>query len=356
MSYKILDLSDKDEWNSYIEKLPADQQDIYFKPEYYSIYEANEEGKAKCFVFEDGNDTALYPFLMNSVNSLGYELNDEYCDIQGAYGYNGVISSSYSEHFISSFYTAFDSFCKSQNVIAEFTRFHPLLENYKFSSGNMMAIKDRKTVFLNLEPSIDEIWENSYSSINRNMIRKAMKNNIAVTIEASDETYLKFYELYSGTMSDINALPYYYFNKDYFKNFRDSLGENQVLLLAKLNGEVICGMLLMFYKQYAHYHLSGRVKEFSNLAPNNLILDYAIRYAQEQKCRCFHFGGGNTNSNTDTLFKFKSNFSGTHKDFYIGKKIHNREVYDNVVSQWQVKYESSYLKNKIKLLGYREKE
>jgi hypothetical protein len=45
---------------------------------------------AKCFVYQKGSNITLYPFLINSVNALGYNLDKEYFDIQGAYGYNGV--------------------------------------------------------------------------------------------------------------------------------------------------------------------------------------------------------------------------------------------------------------------------
>jgi lipid II:glycine glycyltransferase (peptidoglycan interpeptide bridge formation enzyme) len=354
MNFKILDLSASDEWNACLSKLPTEQQDIYFKPEYYSIYESNGDGKAMCFVFENDNGIALYPFLLNSVNKLGYKLDQEYFDIQGAYGYNGVISSSYSNEFISEFYSAFDSFCKSHNIVAEFTRFHPLLENYKFSAENLTVIKDRQTVLLNIESSIEEISKNCYSSINRNMIRKAIKSNITIRVEEEESGYYKFYELYSEAMSQIKALPYYYFDKNYIRNFRQSLNKNQFLLFAELDGKVICGMLLMIYKQYAHYHLSCRVREFSRLAPNNLILDHAIKLAKEQKCTRFHLGGGLSNSDKDSLFKFKSGFSKTYNDFYIGKKVHNKKVYDEIVSQWQNKFAGSFSKSNNRLLGYRE--
>ena len=86
MSYKILTLGEKEEWAKSLEKLPIDQQDIYYTPEYYALYEKNGDGQAICFVFEKDKDIALYPFLINSVNDLGYELDDEYFDIQGAYG------------------------------------------------------------------------------------------------------------------------------------------------------------------------------------------------------------------------------------------------------------------------------
>ena len=66
MSYRILTLNEKKEWSISLEKLPVDQQDIYYTPEYYELYEKNGDGQAMCFVFEKDNDIALYPFLISS--------------------------------------------------------------------------------------------------------------------------------------------------------------------------------------------------------------------------------------------------------------------------------------------------
>ena len=42
---------DLSEWS-----LPIDQQEIYFTPEYYELYENNGEGKAICFVYKEAED------------------------------------------------------------------------------------------------------------------------------------------------------------------------------------------------------------------------------------------------------------------------------------------------------------
>lgn len=53
------------------------------------------------------------------------------------------------------------------------------------------------------------------------------------------------------------------------------------------------------------------------------------------KCKYFHFGGGVSSDMKDPLFKFKSGFSKENRKFYIGKKIHNQEIYDQIISIWE---------------------
>ncbi|MCF6242655.1 MAG: GNAT family N-acetyltransferase [Bacteroidales bacterium] len=348
MKSKLLSLKNHKEWKFTLAKLPLNQRDIYFTPEYYHLHEKYGDGTAFCFVFEKDDDIAVYPFLMNKINQALDLSNTAYYDIQGAYGYNGVLSSSYNENFINAFYQEFNDFCKNENIIAEFTRFHPLINNYAFSKNHLKVFKDRQTVFLDLTKSTEQIWQEEFSSKNRNMIRKAEKSGLKFRLGNNLKDYLFFREMYINTMKAVNAKSYYFFNENYFLNFKSLLDNKQSLLLAELNGEIIAGLLLMVDGKYAHYHLSARQRDFGKYAANNFLLEKAIRLAKEKGAEQFHFGGGNTTKDDDPLFKFKANFSKSRADFYIGKKIHNQDVYDEICNIWEKEYPE--LKDKYKNL------
>lgn len=348
-------LQDRVQWDEALNQLPVERQDIYFTPEYYQLYEKNGDGKTHCFVFEHNGDLALYPFLMNSINELRLiDLREEFYDIQGVYGYNGVVSSTFREEFVENFYQAFSDYCKNHNIIAEFTRFQPLLDNFKFSQKFMDVIFNRKTVYLDLEMGHAFIWEKSYNAKNRNKIRKAKKCKLTLEFNHQREGYDNFYRIYFETMKNLNADKDYFYNQLYFENLRDLLGEKQKLIEVRHNNETIFSLLLMISKNYAHYHLSGRNKRYSNLAANNYALDAAIRFASDLGCKKFHFGGGTSNADNDPLFTFKSSFSKSTADFYIGKKIHNNKIYKDLVREWEKKfpeknkiYENLFLKYRI---------
>lgn len=332
---KILDISNKEEWNKYLCMIPNHNKDIYFTPEYYKAYQENGDGKAICFVFEENSNIAMYPFLINNIPpNYGFK---GYKDIQSVYGYNGIIHNdindieNFKEHFFNSFY----EYCQNEKIIAEFCRFHPLIRTEEFSKGFIDILEDRNTVVLDLSQDKQDIWDKSYSSINRNMIRKAVKNNIHISVSQKEEDFQSFFDIYNGTMKNVNADNYYFFSDKYFSVFLNELKNKSKLLLAKIDDEIISGMLLIYSDNYAHYHLSGRKKEYSNLASNNLLLDTAIKIAKDMKCKYFHFGGGTSSDMKDPLFKFKSGFSKENGLFYIGKKIHNQEIYDQIISIWE---------------------
>lgn len=328
--------------------------DVYYLNEYYTIYEKYGDGEVSNFVFKLGNDVAYYPFLKNSINQIGYSLNENYYDIQGAYGYNGVFASNHSLEFRTAFYKAFSEFCNDQHIVAEFTRFHPLFNNHLFSEGFLEVLYSRKTVFLDLQPNEDEIWISSYSSANRNMIRKAKTKGIEIYEGDSNEAYLEFYSIYVQTMDHVKSEKYLYFNEDYILNIKRYLPENHKLIIAKIDNEIIGGLIILYNKDYAHYHLSARKLQYGSFALNNLLLDHSIMLAKRMGCRTFHFGGGTSSDENDSLLKFKSNFSKDKSDFFIGKKVYNLAVYNEVVKQWKENYPQQYQKNKHLLLGYRD--
>lgn len=342
---------DNSKWEDGFKQLPIAQQDVYYTPSYYSLYQNNGDGEARCFVYEEDGNIVLYPFLINPITPLGYKLDKEYYDIQGAYGYNGIVTSCKDNDFISRFYECFDLFCQENDIIAEFTRFHPLLNNQELASPKMKTFYSRHTVKLDLSPSLDDIWMNSFSSKNRNVIKKAIKDGVTV-VESTD--YEFFRQMYDQTMRNVSAEDFYFFPKGYYDEFQKNFGENLILCFAMYEGKPISGSMFMFSKDYAHYHLSGRDKNYYKIAANNLVLWYGIQKAKERGCKWFHFGGGTTGEEDDQLLHFKRNFSKEEGEFWFGKRVHNQEVYNEIVAQWKEKYPENYEHNKVKLLGYRE--
>lgn len=355
MSYKILTLNDSEEWNNLLAKLPTEQQDIYYTPEYYSLYENYGDGKAMCFVFEKDGGIALYPFLINSVNALGYDLDKEYYDIQGAYGYNGVLIDSNEPSFIDDFYKKLDTYCEENNIIAEFSRFHPLIENQKYAQNYMQVLFDRETIVVDLTKGYDEIWLKEYSSKNRNKIRKAQKTGHSSRIIAkpSRQEIEQFISIYYSNMKMAGAEEYYYFNNDFFYNIFTQLKKHVLLInIEDNNGQVVCSTIFFHYGEFFHYHLSGRTANADN-SVNNFLLDEAVKYSQSLGAKTFHLGGGRSSDSDDSLLKFKSNFSNKRFSFYIGKKIHNPDIYNKVISNWEMKYPEKTEKYKNYLLKYR---
>jgi hypothetical protein len=349
--YEILDISESPKWNDYLQRIQIKYQDVYFTPEYYHLFENLGDGDAKCFIFKRKNEIAIYPFLINSVNKLGYILDKDYFDIQGVYGYNGILYSSFNPEFIQSFFNALESFCFQQNIIAEFLRIGPLSDSKLHLRNNFSEEFSQKNVIVNL--LIDDIWKESYEYSTRKNINKAISHNLEFfrfTGEEIKSDYLEeFKRLYIMTMERNGAENYYFFNNEYFNNLHLYLGKKAIFYFAGFEKKLISCEVVLTNTFNSYSFLGGTDSAYFYLRPNDFLKHYIINDLKNNRGVSFCLGGG-----TEGIFRFKRSFCKRGVvDFSIGKKIHNASIYNEVVKQWEVKYPEKVESYKNKLLKYR---
>ncbi len=351
IKYKIYTLKEAFEWSKKLKSLPIDQQDIYFSPEYYSLNDSRGHGLAKCFCYEKDGNLALYPFIINSVNKLGYNLPKDYFDIQGAYGYNGVASNCYEKNFIIDFFNEFDNYCIKNNVIAEFVRFNPYLKNNSFVSNHNVILQNKNII---LDLKCDDIWMKEYSKATRKNIKKAKRNNLYVQYfngqDITKDMIKEFHSIYIETMERNLAAKFYYFDESFFQNLAKILREKCAFFFTLKDGIYISCELILYNSFLGYSFLGGTKNDYYEFRPNDILKHSIINYLKEIGLNYFCFGGGNKPD--DGIFNYKKKFAknGVY-DFYIGKKIHNEVIYNDVIRQWNTR--NIHLTNN-KLLRYRD--
>ena len=354
--YRVLTLSEKDEWSKLLEKLPIEQQDVHYTPDYYELYERNGDGTAICFVYEENDAFVLYPFLLNSVNDLGYDLDNDYNDIQGAYGYNGCVYSSWSVEFAKNFANNFIYYCYENNIIAEFTRFNPIINNHEFSDY-LCPIKANENIIVDLKISKKDTWDSIYDRSVRNNVNKAIRSGLTVKHfignEISVRWFNQFNNIYVSTLKRRNAEKYYFFSEKYFSLLSKKLGDN-ILYFFTLKKDIVMSCELITFNNYnAYSFLGGTLSEYYSYRPNDILKHEIINYLRKIGIKYFCLGGG-TEEN-DGIFKYKNSFSKNGNiNFYIGKKIYNKEVYDYLCQTWSEKYPAISNKYSNMLLCYRK--
>lgn len=332
-----------EKWDFYLNEFGKEKLDIYYTKEYCRLYET-DLSKAYLFVYKEENNIVIYPMMKTLIT--GYKEVQNYYDIETPYGYGGPLANTVDKIFIGEFEQSFISFCANNRIIAEFTRFHPVLENENIFKNNIDVNFNRNTIVVELDKGIDRIWNEDISSKNRNMIRKAVKNGLEIEIT---KEYKSFMEIYDETMKKVHASSFYFFNEEYYKDIVNM--ENRSVFNVKIKEKIIASAIFMKYNKHFHYHLAGSKKEYLNFAPNNFLLWEAIKYAYNAGCSDFHLGGGTDGSLDNSLYKFKKSFSNNERKFYIGKRVHNRGIYNNLMEVWKRKNN----KNTKLFLQYKEK-
>lgn len=332
--YREVNFSQKDIWDEIVNSF--NNVDIYFRWGYIKPFSDNRDGEPILFYYEDDNGRVANIFLKRDIADCRYFKNiidkEKYFDITSPYGYGGVLHEGTNEKLLAKAYVEeFERYCADNNIISEFIRFNPMINNYKFLDEYYDITFNRKTVYMKIDESEEKILSDMDGKC-RGRVRKAIKNGVIVKNGNTDDMICKFSDLYLGTMDRDNAEEYYYFNKEFFFEVINELKDNSKIFTANIDERVISAALVLFNENYVHCHFLGNDKEYLKLAPNNLLFFEIAKWGHENGKSIFHIGGGYQSEN-DNLFKFKSTFSKSNRfDFYIGKKIYNKQMYDYLVN------------------------
>ena len=342
-------VKDRSNWIDTISKLPIDYQDIYFHPDYVTLncFKNNSKGFLFCNIEMD--KIWVNPFIKIKVPSFNNLLGEVYFDLETPYGYGGPISNSTDQNFILRSNLKFSKWVKSNNIISEFVRFHPLFDTKIYTDSNFEILGNRITCSLDLKQVNQNI--SPFKSKVKNIIRNAYKNTkVYISRDKKDFSYFK--KFYLNLMIEKNAEKETFFSSTYFNKLYKLINENGFMSVAKNKKlEIIAVGIFLNGKKSTHYHLSAS-KNYDYPGVNNLLIFEAALHSKKHNLEFMHLGGGNIDNKEDKLFKFKNSMSTNHHKYYIGKRINNIQIYMKLKKAWKEKYPILYEKYSDRLLCY----
>jgi hypothetical protein len=349
-----LTLESSAEWHFLLESKPWTGKDTYFLPAWYQTWEKGGYGRAHCLQVNIGDVFFIYPFLLHAIE--GYDTGERYYDVETAYGYGGVLTSGYpSAGQTAEFNTLVDRWMLDNRVVAEFIRLHPDLNNMKLREATYTPA--RQDVFLDLQNKTKEsIWDGILSAKTRNMIRKAEKNNMEISIHKNlKKSFNDFTRVYLESARRLNYERFYWFTDMYYKAFQECMSDLAFQVNVTQDKEVIAASIWLDYGDTWHYYLAATADEYTHLPCSDLSIWKTICTALESGVpHRLHLGGGTSIDPEDALFKFKAKFSDRSEMVHIGRRVHNEPIYKILCDQWAQKYPQLVSLHRHKLLRYRE--
>lgn len=320
---QIVDYSNGKSWGDIVKRFSC--FDVYYLNGYVRAFQIHGDGEPKLLYYDTEKLKAIYVYMKRKTSIEGY------FDSVTPYGYGGVLfEGDTSEENLRTFWKAYVEKMKEERIVDNFVRYHPVLANAVPMKQISNVIDLGKTVALDL--SSEEVIWNNITSKNRNMIRKAEKNGIEIRHGKSLDLFKDFKSIYNATMEKDHAEEYYFFEDEFYESIHRDLHDNYEMFYAVLNGEIIAMSIMLFANDQMHYHLSGSLAEYRNLAPSNLLLYKAALWGGEHGYKTFHLGGG-VGSGEDNLYKFKAAFNrNSDYQFSIGREIFDQEKYDELVA------------------------
>uniref|UniRef100_UPI003FD7EA47 lipid II:glycine glycyltransferase FemX n=1 Tax=Alloprevotella sp. TaxID=1872471 RepID=UPI003FD7EA47 len=321
---QIFNLNQAKDWDNLVQSFI--NYDVYYLSGYVKAFFIHGDGDPHLFYYNENGLRGIYVYMKRKTAIEGVY------DSITPYGYGGfLLEGDETEENIKSLWKAYVEKMKSENIVDNFVRYHPVLANAIPMKVCSDVIDLGKTVSMDLS-SEDVIWKNIHSK-NRNMIRKAEKNGIVIKHGQGLELFDDFIKIYNATMDKDNAEPYYYFKPEFYKSIHEDLKDNYEMFWAEYEGKIIAMSIMIFANGRLNYHLSGSDLQYRNLAPSNLLLYKAAMWGMEKGMKTFHLGGG-VGSGEDNLYKFKIAFNRfSDCQFSIAKHVFDNEKYDELVAE-----------------------
>lgn len=316
------------EWDETVKSFA--EYDVYYLSGYVKAFQIHGDGDPQLLYYEADGLKSIYVYMKRKTAIEGYY------DSVTPYGYGGVLfDGDTSEQNLQAFWKAYVEKMKEESIVCNFVRYHPVLANAVPMKVVSDVIDLGKTVAFHLD-SPEVIWQNIVPK-NRNMIRKAERNGIEIHHAADMSLFKDFVQIYNATMDKDNAEEYYYFGEEFYKSIHEDLDGHYEMFYATYEGKIIAMSIMLFANKQMHYHLSGSVLEYRNLAPSNLLLYKAALWGYEHGYKTFHLGGG-VGSGEDNLYKFKAAFNReSDYQFSIAKMIFDQNKYDVLVAEREKK-------------------
>lgn len=325
----VYSIDQSEQWDAIVRTFK--NHDVYWLSGYVKAFQIHGDGEPLLFFYEDestrGITVVMKRDIANDLHFVGKISNNQYFDFATPYGYGGwIIEGEQTEKL----FFAYQRWMERHGIISEFVRFHPMVKNHEACKEFYEVIQLGEVVHMELS-SPEEIWNNIISK-NRNMIRKAIKNDVKIYNGRYPEIFAKFRVIYNDTMDRDQADKYYYFEPGFYQSVLEDLPQNAQVFWAEKDKQVIAASIMLEANKRMNYHLSGSLREFSSLAPGNLVLYQAALWGCANGYKTLYLGGG-VGSDEDSLYKFKrAFFKGDLNRFYIGKKTVLQEKYNELLS------------------------
>lgn len=321
---QIFNMSQAKEWDELVRSFA--NYDVYYLSCYVKAFQIHGDGEPQLFYYNENGLRGIYVYMKRKTAIEGVY------DSITPYGYGGfLLEGNDSSENMNALWNAYVDKMKSENIVDNFVRYHPVLANAVPMKTCSDVIDLGKTVSMDLT-SEEVIWKNIHSK-NRNMIRKAEKNGIVIKHGQGLELFDDFIKIYNATMDKDNAEPYYYFKPEFYKSIHEDLKDNYEMFWAEYDGKIIAMSIMIYANGRLNYHLSGSDLQYRNLAPSNLLLYKAAMWGMDKGMKTFHLGGG-VGSGEDNLYKFKIAFNRfSDCQFSIAKHIFDNEKYDELVAE-----------------------
>ena len=130
---EVIGLENRIKWRDIV--LQFENHDVYYLPQYTQAFAIHGDGQPNLFYFESENFRAVNVVMKRDLSKCKFlpraMKSNTLFDITTPYGYGGfLVEGDADRKGIERLNEQYTAYCRGENIISEFVRFHPLLENH----------------------------------------------------------------------------------------------------------------------------------------------------------------------------------------------------------------------------------
>jgi len=340
-SFLLLDVSLPEQracWEQLWQSWP--QKDIVAHPAYAQLF-AKPQDRVVCACQLSDAGGILFPLIVRPLSAEPWiDGETDTCDLVSPYGYGGPFGWGACD--VEGFWKGFDQWARANRVVSLFTRLSLFKDQLIPFCGEVQCKGPCVIVSLDQQPA--DVLK-SYNKAARENVRQAKRCGVSVEPDPECRRLAEFFNIYSVSMSRLEALPLYHFSKGFFEKLITGLSDRVMMFHAIHQERVVATELLLLSEDYLYSFLGGTLEEGFPLRANPLLRHEINLWARDHGKRKVLLGGGYPGR--DGLLRYKRRFAPNGDvPFYVGTKVFNRAAYDDLINKravWERLRKNSWL-------------
>jgi len=157
------------------------------------------------------------------------------------------------------------------------------------ADARLREVKRAKWHRIDLRPDLDTLWMRLDGAARR-AIKKAERSGVEIAVGEDEAAMRAFFEMHLRVRKvkyQLVAQPYRFF-QNIWRHFMAP--RKGTLLLARQAGEVVAGIVFLYWKDTIFYKFNASTLDRLDYRPNDLLVWSGIQSAKAQGCQFFDFG------------------------------------------------------------------
>lgn len=337
----ILRVLEKDMYERYELFLQSNSYGMFF----YSIkYKLLLEELLKCeshyLIVEDQMEIVGVLPMMKKAGAYGDVYNS--LPFYGSHG--GVLSVNKEAELI--LIKAFNRLSLQDSTAINMYVSNPFLSNSILPKYDLEETRIGQLTPIRYEVDIEKQLMLSFHSKTRNMVRKAQKCEMKVSIDNTAIPFLK--DVHNENMKAIGGKAK---SGDFFQKITQYFEVNRdyKIYVAEKDGIQIAALLLFYYNGIVEYFTPVVKAEYRSYQPMSLLIYHAMSDASKNGFKWWNWGG--TWLTQDGVYHFKKRFGAVDKEYKYYIKVNNQALYNTTKQEVLNEYDNFYTIPFDKLIG-----